>query len=76
MLEINGSNNLFLLYLRAISFKFFVDSVGAVALPDGRVLICGGEILERINDEVNKLQNFCILQIYFIKFNYHLNKRK
>ena len=27
--------------------KIFVDSVGAVALPDGRILICGGETLDR-----------------------------
>ena len=35
----------------------FIDSVGAVALPDGRVLICGGEILERKFDEVIATHN-------------------
>ena len=29
------------------------DSVGAVAFPDGRVLICGGEIFEQTDNEVN-----------------------
>ena len=32
----------------------FLDSVGAVALPDGRVLICGGEMLEKKDDWVGK----------------------
>ena len=36
------------------NFIKFSDSVGAVALPDGRVLICGGEMLEKKDDWVGK----------------------
>ena len=35
----------------------FLDSVGAVALPDGRVLICGGEMLDRKDGGVSN-ENF------------------
>ena len=37
------------------NFIKFSDSVGAVALPDGRVLICGGEMLEKKDDWVGKM---------------------
>ena len=46
-------------YLQKLSYYNYLlsisstDSVGAVALPDGRVLICGGEIFEQTEDEVN-----------------------
>ena len=47
-----------LIYKSTHTFNYWLsikstDSVGAVALPDGRVLICGGEIFEQTEDEVN-----------------------